>query len=876
MLYCCYSQAQHKPTFEWSELPALPPAPGQELQPGLAGAFVGIHGDVMIVAGGANFPDALPWRGGAKKWWRDIFVLNKKAHRKYKWIHAGQLPQKAAYGVSISTEMGVVCIGGNHERGILDKVWLISWDKSSQSILIDSLPDLPLPLANMAGTLTEQQVYIMGGESIDGPGKYCYRLDLTSPETIQKGWKSLPSWPGPPRTHGMAVAQQDGSSIGVYLLGGRYARRDSTSKWLSDGYVYDTRIGSWESIPPLSNGEGEGRTISAAASLATGASHILILGGANGRLFNRLEQLSIDIDRAFDNAVRDSLRRLQDSLLVHHPGFSREILAYHTITQTWVVLDTLPSGSQVTTTAILWDDQLLIPSGEISPGIRTPRILLGTPVKNTRFGTVNYIVLIVYLTLLVGLGVWFARKQTTVNDFFKGGNRIPWWAAGISIFATQLSAITFMAVPAKTYSTDWAYFVLILTILLVAPIIIRYFLPFYRRLNMTTAYEYLEKRFNLSIRIVGSLLYMMFQLGRLGIILLLPALALSVVTGMDVFLCIVLMGGLSILYTVLGGIEAVIWTDVLQSVVLMGGALIVLFSIPFYIDGGLEGMIDIASQSQKLKLWDLSLNFSHPTLWVIVLGGFTGNLIQYGSDQTVVQRYLTTRDEASAANSIRLGAWMALPSAVTFVSLGTALYIFFHEYPGELPVMLDNNDAIFPWYIATQLPVGISGLLIAAIFAAAMSSLDSSMNSVATVVTTDFYKRLFAPQSESHYLIFARIITLLTGLAGTYLALYIAEGGVTSLWDQFNVIVGLFAGGLGGIFVLGIFSRKAHGKGALVGLLLSGIVQFYISRFTDIHLLLYTATGFVSAWLLGWIFSWILPSKRKDITGLTFDTIRFI
>jgi len=875
ILFSIQCLGKQTPTFEWSELPALPPAPGQERQPGLAGAFVGTHEDVLIVAGGANFPDAEPWEGGEKKWWKDIFVLRKKANDKYEWIHAGVLPQKAAYGVSVSTENGIICIGGNNESGILDKVWLISWDNSSQRVHVDSLPDLPVPLTNMAGAMSGQQIFIAGGESTDGAGKFFYQLDITSPESIRKGWKSLSPWPGPPLTHCMATVQQDGIRMMFYLMGGRYSRNDSTSKLLSDAYAYDSQTGDWKEIPSVSDGKGNIQTISAAAALAVGASHILILGGARGRLLNQLEQLSIDIDRTDEIAVRDSLRQSQDSIFVHHPGFSREILAYHTITQTWVVLDTLPYGSQVTTTAFMWDDQLVIPSGEISPGIRTPRILVGTPIQNTHFGIVNYIVLIVYLTLLVGLGVWFARKQSTVNDFFKGGNRIPWWAAGVSIFATQLSAITFMAVPAKTYSTDWAYFVLILTILLVAPVIIRYFLPFYRRLDITTAYAYLEKRFDLSIRIFGSLLYMMFQLGRLGIILLLPALALSVVTGIDVFLCVLLMGGLSMLYTVLGGIEAVIWTDVLQSVVLMGGALIVLFTIPFHIEGGFRSMIEIASYSQKLRLWDLSFDFSNPTLWVIILGGFTGNLIQYGSDQTVVQRYLTTRDEASAANGIRLGAWMALPSAIIFVSLGTALYVFFHEYPQALPVMLDNNDAIFPWFIATQLPVGISGILIAAIFAAAMSSLDSSMNSVATVVTTDFYKRLFPPQSESHYLTFARIITLLTGIAGTSLALYIAQGGVTSLWDQFNLIVGLFAGGLGGIFVLGIFSRQAHGKGALVGLVLSGIVQFYITRFTDIHLLLYTATGFVSAWLLGWVFSWILPSKHKDIAGLTYDTIRF-
>jgi SSS family solute:Na+ symporter len=187
-------------------------------------------------------------------------------------------------------------------------------------------------------------------------------------------------------------------------------------------------------------------------------------------------------------------------------------------------------------------------------------------------GWPNWVVLGGYLAVLVGVGIYFAKREKSTEDFFLAGRRIPWWAAGLSIFGTQLSAITYLAMPARAYATDWSLLPLNIGILLIAPIVIYIYLPLFRSLNVTTAYEYLEKRFHVSIRVLGSLSFVAFQLGRMGIVILLPALALSAVTGANVYLCIALIGLLSTVYTALGGMEAVIWTDVLQAVVLIGGA----------------------------------------------------------------------------------------------------------------------------------------------------------------------------------------------------------------------------------------------------------------------------------------------------------------
>ena len=853
--------------FEWSELSAMPPAKGKAIQPGVAGPFTGVHNGALIVAGGANFPNGPAWEGGSKVFHRDIYILEKKQDGSYKWFEEKQfsLPENVAYGLTISTENGLVCIGGTNGTTATDAAFLLKWDAQKKEIEINNLPAIPVPLANISGGKIGGNIYVAASNNEDG-SKYFWKLNLAH---TSEGWQSLPVWDGSPRTHAVGVVQNDGEVDCFYLLKGRYRGKNATSKLLKDAFVYNPNKNEWSEIE--AGNEAPGFTLSAGTGLAVGANHILLFGGAEGKLFNQFEQFAYDIKTVEDTSIQQKLIAERNAMQKNHPGFSKDIWAFHTITRTWSKIGELPRGSQVTTTALKWGDQILIPSGEISPCIRTPNIVSAKLSNDVSFGTINYIVLFVYLVLLVGLGFMFSKNQHSTDDFFKGGNRIPWWAAGLSIFGTQLSAITFMAIPAKTFATDWLYFILMMTIIMVAPFIIKYFLPFYRRFNLTTAYEYLELRFNLPTRLVGSAMYIFLQLGRLGIVLLLPSLALSVVTGIDVSACILTMGILSILYTVLGGIEAVIWTDVLQVIVLLGGALLSLVLLFFNLD-----MSDISTyvgQYEKMKIFDFELSFSNPTLWVVLIGGFASNLVQYGSDQTVIQRYLTTKDEKSAAKGITTGAWLALPASLIFFLLGTLLFVHYKVQPELLNPVLEKTDAIFPWYIVNSLPQGVSGLLIAAVFAASMSSLDSSMNSVATVITTDFFRRLRPLGSESAYLSIARKITIVVGVLGTGLALMMASWGISSLWDQFNLIVGLFAGGLGGVFVLGIFSKTSNGTGALIGLLVSGLIQFYIKEFTSIHLLMYAFTGMFSSIVVGYLASKFFGNRNEEKMQYTYFSL---
>jgi solute:Na+ symporter, SSS family len=857
----------------WKKVATLPHEVETGESKGYAGMFAGTHQEMIILAGGANFPNQPPWKGGEKQWSNNISVL-KKTGDDYQWVSSGEyhLPKPLAYGSAVSTKEGVILIGGENKNGNQKDVYRLNWNPGTKKVTIETLTNLPWPLANTSAVILEDVIYLVGLHESNPEGIFL-SMDLKSPHPE---WKSLPTWPGAARTNAGLGIQTDGESEKLYLFGGRKKGKDGVSEVFAHSYSYDPSRQTWKKLSPIQMKGGKEVHLSAFSIYPIGSGHILLIGGVSPEPFNTLERFQTLLsDQKILPHERDSLLNERDRLLENHPGFNKSVFAYHTVTDSWTQLEDIPFTSPVNSILVPFQKTGLLISGEIYPGQRTPDIQELSIQSHQSFGTLNYFILIAYLAILVFIGFWVSRKQNNVGDFFKAGGRIPWWAAGISVFGTQLSAITFMAIPAKTFATDWTLFFLLLTIIMVSPLIIAWFLPFFRRLNLTTAYEYLELRFNRTVRIIGSLVYVTLQLGRLGIVLLLPSLALSVVTGIEVEVCILIMGVLSILYTVLGGIEAVIWTDVVQVGVLLGGALICLVLLVTSMEMSLSDFQTLAIDTKKTQIINFDLDFTGTAIWVVLFGGLASNLVQYGSDQTVIQRYLTTKDETTAAKGIRTGAWMALPSALIFFSIGTALYLFYLKNPDQLSPVIQNTDSIFPWYIVTQLPDGVSGLLIAAVFAAAMSSLDSSMNSVATVITTDFYQKLaHFTGSSLKELTFARIITILIGIGGTSLALWMATMGIPSLWDQFNMLIGLFAGGLGGIFLIGILSQRANAQGAILGFIGSAIVQVVIRYQTDLSIHLYALTGLASAMTITWLCSYFFekPGKEK-VQGLTLKTL---
>lgn len=832
---------------------------------GLAGAVIGISNDRLIVAGGANFPNGLPWQGGKKAFHKEIYVAQMGGENQLEWESVRPLlPTPLAYSANVPFQNGFITLGGEDYNGAIRRVSNWVWDEKKSNLVESKFPDLPKPLTNATAAVFNNHLYAIGGENQNGPSDAVWFLDLNQKG---KGWQNGPKLPLA-TSHASAVVQANGDKLQLFLIGGRAKTATGVSDLYNQVLQLNTQEGKWINKSPITIGGQAIPALSAASTIASGSTYILVFGGDDGQIFHQIETYDQKINSAKSEEEKAVLKLKKNGLIENHKGFSKNVLLYNSITDSWTKLEDLPY-SPVTTTAVKWREHIIIPSGEVQPGIRTPTILIGTPKAPMGMAWLDYAVIIGYLLLMVGIGIWTGRGQSSTDDYFKGGQKIPGWAAGLSIYGTQLSAITFMSIPAKTYATNWLYFILQLTIILIIPIITRYFIPFYRKLNITSAYEYLEQRFNYLVRAMGSLLYIMLQIGRLAIVLLLPSIALSVVTGVSVSNCILLMGVITIFYTMKGGITAVIWTDVAQVVILLGGALVCMILMILSINQPWSEVWTSLQEAGKIQIIDASFRFDSPTLWVVIIGGFAINIVSYGADQSVVQKLLTTKDTEESKKSIRLGAWMALPSAIIFFSIGTLLYLFYQQHPDRVNYQIESQDSIFPWFIVSELPPGVVGLLIAAVFAAAMSTLSSSINSVTTAITTDFYRRFNAQYSEKHYLNLAKIITLIIGCIGTGLALIMAKWGITSLWDQFNMILGLFTGGLGGVFLLGIFSTRTNAEGAVFGIIISALLQWIIKDYTSVHFLLYAATGLVSCIIFGYIFSFLFSDPGNKINQLT-------
>jgi len=821
---------------------------------GYGGAFAGVSGDALIVAGGANFPEKT-WGTGKKVWHDRISVLEHGDHG-YAWHTDARLPHPLAYGVSITTDFGLICIGGSNSGRAYRSVLLLRWENGGVETV--ALPDLAGPRANAAGALLGGTIYVAGGQTGSQEEKVTdtfWGLKLpeeagTASDWQSLKWEALPSWPGPPRAQAVAAAQDDK----FYLFSGFDLEPGPDGKpkreYLSDAYCFDPKkkddpqTRGWTRIAEVPH------PVVAAPAIAMGESHIFVFGGHDG-----------------------TKTELVDELKDRWPGFNRELLAYHTITGRWATLGEMPVGL-VTTNAVRWRQQIVIPGGEVRPRMRSNVIYrYQPPERGEGFGLLNTTVLAAYLLTLVGMGIYFSRREKTTADFFVGGRRVPWWAAGVSIFGTQLSAISFMAIPAKVYATNWLYFVGQVMIVAVQPIVRWVYLPFFRRLDVTSAYEYLEKRFNLAARMFGSASFILFQFGRMAIVLFLPALALSAVTGLDIYLCILVMGVLATAYTALGGIEAVVWTDVLQVIVLVGGALLSLGIILWKVDGGLGGILEVATADGKFHWAQWSWDYAGPVLWVIVVGGLFQNMISYTADQAVVQRYLTTKNEKTAARAIWTNAALIVPVSLIWFFLGTALYAFYKSRPELLNPALET-DQTFPLFIAQQLPDGLVGLVIAGLFAAAMSTIDSSLNSISTACVTDFYRRFRPAAADRTCLRLARWLTIVLGLAATGTALILAgfRGDIKSLWDTYMAVLGLLMGSLTGLFALGMLTRRTHARGALIGAAAGVVILFCVQRYTNVFFYLYAAVGIVGCFAVGYLASLILPGEVKHLSGLTVHT----
>lgn len=442
--------------------------------------------------------------------------------------------------------------------------------------------------------------------------------------------------------------------------------------------------------------------------------------------------------------------------------------------------------------------------------------------------------LLVYLFGMLAMGVYFSRKNTSTEEYFVGGRSFAGWVIGLSLVGTSISSISFLAYPGDAFKTAWLRYLPNLMLPLGVLIAAYLFLPFFRRGKITSAYQYLEDRFGPSIRVYGAIAFIVGQLVRVSIILYLLSLLIQEMTGLDTTTSIVISGGFVALYTIIGGIDAVIWTDVIQTIVLVCGGIFCLWIVVDQLPGGFAQIFEVASREGKFAFAELKDGVLEPVSWdlslldktgtMMLLMGLTVWLTEYSANQNTVQRYCAAKSTREARKAMWVAVCSSLPIWAFFMFLGTSLFVFFQEFPTlEATEMLSGArkpEAILPYFISHYLPPGLVGLVIAAAGAAAMSSLDSSINAIATVTVVDIYRRhLNKGRDDKHYLKAAWVVASLTASLMIAGAIYLAHAETKTLQDTATILVSLLGGGLLGMYLLGFFTRKGDARAVWVGIL---------------------------------------------------------
>jgi SSS family solute:Na+ symporter len=461
------------------------------------------------------------------------------------------------------------------------------------------------------------------------------------------------------------------------------------------------------------------------------------------------------------------------------------------------------------------------------------------------FGTLNYIILATYLAGMLGVGLFFARKQESAEMFFLGGRKLPWIAVAMSMYASLTSAVTYLGLPGSAYSENISLIIVCIMSPIVAPFILLLFYPLYHRLQVTTSYEYIEQRFGPKARRGVAGLFVLARLGWLGAVVYAPAMAMSVVTGIPLWGCICMMGVLATAYTTLGGLAAVVWTDVIQFVILIGGAIWVAVSLTDGVEGGVSAIMQLAGDTGRLHIADWKLNLFAMSGPVVAISFFFQLMQDYGTDQVTVQRLMATGSLRKTVKAVAFNACTDFFIIGLLLFIGLGLFAFFQGL--ELPDSI-TADKMMPYYIIHYLPKGISGLLITAVFAAAMSSMDSGINSIATVLINDFKLSVSGPNLQLSDVALARVLTVVMGLFATGIAFYVST--IDSILKAFFSFMGLFSAPVLALFLIGVLTRKGNFAGWSIGLGISIVSSLWIQKATEVHEIYYFPFSFLVAFLV--------------------------
>ncbi len=499
---------------------------------------------------------------------------------------------------------------------------------------------------------------------------------------------------------------------------------------------------------------------------------------------------------------------------------------------------------------------------------------------------IDYVVIAAYFLIIGAIGFWAARrKKKTTDDYFLANRRMPGWIVGFAIVGTVISSVSFVAHPGAAFARNWWLVVPNMMVPFVLLFVVIFVVPFYRRVVRMSSYEYLEQRFGYLARFYGSTGFLLLRTIDLAFTLLLTAIAVEVMTGWDIRMVIVAIGLFTILYTLIGGIEAVVYTDVLQGLVLATAAISIVIIILWRPEGGPATVIYTGYSGGKFGLGDLSFNWqsvfgAQPTFWILALSGLFHFGRAYMTEPNMVQRYLIARSDREAQRGVLAGALACLPIWLTFAFIGSCLWAFYRLTAHEIPAdVLQQPDNILPHFIATQLPPGLVGLILAAILSACNSSVSSDLNSVGTVVTQDYFTRALPNTSERARLLFGRCAVLVTGILCVCTALILISARAKALVELIVTLGMIFSGGMLGLFALGFFSKRATRRGAYIGMaicltfilwaVLTGPLKVDLGFNFQMHPIMIGVFSHFILFASGYLASLAFGGYRPDVAGLT-------
>ncbi len=803
---------------KWPALPAVS-APG---------AFAGDVGGALVVLGGesaSGSAQVLPLAAGA-------------ASARWSEVPA---PFARAWGAVAQGTGELIAVGGLENGRVSAAVDRLQW--TNGQLVRTELPALPVPLAGAGAALIGKKLYVVGGLralDADQAENSLFVLDLSA---ATPAWKTLEPLPGPGRFLTAVTGQYDflqiygGRQVVKSPAGGRTYQATSEVWFYRAKPLEASTIRGWLPAAPVAV------PLAATGAVASGQAHVYLIGG------DETAEVATPFAVAADNQPRP-------------------LRLFHVLTDAWVDAGVAFAGVRPAT--------VRGPGAELFAfgGQGTTAVAEYSALRRVRdLAWIDYVVIAAYFGLLAGIGWYFSQQKESSSEYSLGGRKVQWWAAGISMFATGASAISFMAIPALAFATNLVWTLPIL--IYVAGYFVQAYIifPLLRRLQITSTYEYLEQRFNVPLRLIASgqaILFLTF--GRAAVVLVLPAIAIATTTGLNVFVSVLVMGALTTVYTAIGGYKAVIWTEVFQGILKFLAPVAMIGVCIWALPGGFKEFVSVGQQYQKFDIALITWDVTVPALWIMVLSAFIACTVSLAGDQPMIQRVFSAPE-----HEVRRVAFMnvlcgILISIVVNV-LGIAIFAFFRAHPGLLDAGT-QNDQIIPLFATQGLPAGLAGVVIAAIFASAMATVASNMNSVSTLFVEDFYIRWFPEVTDERRLFVLKFSAYLVGAIGTVMALLLAALPIKSMMVVWSQVSALLGGGIVGVYTLGMLTTRANGVGAVAGAVASVIVALAIKLFTPLHWSTYLPIAIGSCMVVGFIVSILFPGEKKNLTGLTVFTPR--